>query len=382
MRMSIRMNVLAKPLIYRPLFVLAAAAVMLTTVLVATAEAHGSTIDAPSRNFGCWQRWASNFQDPAMQTADPMCWQAWQADPNAMWNWNGLYQEGFAGDYQGHIPDGQLCSGGHSTAGRYNSMDTVGNWMASNISNNFTWKMHDQARHGATYIRIYVTKQGFNPLTQPLGWGNLELLKDTGPIPASAGTVETDPVLNGVTYSVPISAPGRTGRHMVFAIWLAAHADQAYFLCSDVNFGGTTPTTAPPTTTPPTSAPATTRPPTTPVVTTRPPTTAPATSAPAGTRACSATYTQTNQWPGGFQGDVQVTAGSVAITGWTVTLTFPNGQTLTQVWNASVTTSGSTVTARNVTWNGGIPAAASNTFGFLGSWTGSNGAPTLACTAT
>ncbi len=29
-----------------------------------------------------------------MVTEDPMCYQAWQADPNAMWNWNGLYREG------------------------------------------------------------------------------------------------------------------------------------------------------------------------------------------------------------------------------------------------------------------------------------------------
>jgi len=161
----------------------------------------------------------------------------------------------------------------------------------------------------------------------------------------------------------------------------------AYFLCSDVNFGGTTPTTAPPTTAPPTTRPPTTAPPTTavpttPASTTRPPTTAPATTGPAGTRACSAAYTQTNQWPGGFQGEVKVTAGSAAITGWTVTMTFPNGQTVTQAWNANVTTSGSTVTARNVNWNGSLAAAGTASFGFLGSWTGSNGAPTLACTAT
>jgi chitin-binding protein len=377
------MNVLAKPLIYRPLVVLGAVAAMLTTLFVQPVSAHGSTIDPMSRNYGCWKRWGSDFQNPNMATLDPMCWQAWQSDPNAMWNWNGLYQEQFAGNYQGNIPDGQLCSGGRSSAGRYNSMDTVGNWQATNISNNFTWRMHDQARHGATYIRIYVTRQGYNPLTQPLAWSNLELLRDTGPIPASGGTTESDPVLNGVTYSVPISAPGRTGRHIVYAIWLAAHADQAYFLCSDVNFGGVSnPTTAPPTTRPPTTAPPTTRPPTTAPPTTRPPTTAPPTTGVPGTRTCTAAYVQTNQWPGGFQGEVRVTAGSTAITGWAVNLTLPSGQALTQVWNASTTTSGSTVTARNVNWNGAVAAGGSTSFGFLGSSTGSTGTPTVSCTAT
>ena len=48
-----------------------------------------------------------------------MCWQAWQANPNAMWNWNGLFREGVAGNHQAAIPDGQLCSAGHTQGGRY-----------------------------------------------------------------------------------------------------------------------------------------------------------------------------------------------------------------------------------------------------------------------
>jgi mannan endo-1,4-beta-mannosidase len=112
---------------------------------------------------------------------------------------------------------------------------------------------------------------------------------------------------------------------------------------------------------------------------TTPPTTAP-TTPPAG-KACTAAYSTTGQWQGGFQGEVKVTAGSAAITGWTTTLTFANGQTVTQAWNATVTSSGSTVTARNVSYNGALAAGASTTFGFLGSWTGTNTAPAVACTA-
>lgn len=43
-----------------------------------------------------------------------MCWQAWQHDTNAMWNWNGLYREQVGGNHQGVIPDGQFCSGGRT----------------------------------------------------------------------------------------------------------------------------------------------------------------------------------------------------------------------------------------------------------------------------
>lgn len=115
----------------------------------------------------------------------------------------------------------------------------------------------------------------------------------------------------------------------------------------------------------------------------RPPSSAPPSSSapPTGSRGCSATYAIAGQWQGGFQGEVRVTAGSSAITGWTVTWTFANGQSVSQVWNATVSSSGSTVTARNVSYNGSLGAGASATFGFLGSWNGTNSVPALSCTA-
>jgi mannan endo-1,4-beta-mannosidase len=127
-------------------------------------------------------------------------------------------------------------------------------------------------------------------------------------------------------------------------------------------YSGVTPTT--PATTPPTT----------------PPTTAPTTPPPSG-KTCTATYSILGQWPGGFQGDVRVTAGSAAISGWTVTWTFANGQTVNQAWSATVTSSGSSVTARNVGYNGSLGAGASATFGFIGAWNGTNAAPTPSCTA-
>jgi mannan endo-1,4-beta-mannosidase len=64
-----------------------------------------------------------------------------------------------------------------------------------------------------------------------------------------------------------------------------------------------------------------------------------------------------------------------------VTWTFANGQTISQSWNATITSSGSSVTARNVSYNGNLGAGASTVFGFLASWNGTNAAPSLSCTA-
>jgi predicted carbohydrate-binding protein with CBM5 and CBM33 domain len=38
------------------------------------ASAHGNVTGPASRNYGCFERWGSRFQDPAMATEDPMCW--------------------------------------------------------------------------------------------------------------------------------------------------------------------------------------------------------------------------------------------------------------------------------------------------------------------
>ena len=132
----------------------------------------------------------------------------------------------------------------------------------------------------------------------------------------------------------------------------------------------------------PSTPPATTPPATTPPATTPPATTPPATSTPPSTgRSCSASYAVVGQWQDGFQADVRVTAGGSAISSWTVTWTYANGQRVTQAWNASVSSSGSAVTARNVSYNGAIGGGASTTFGLLGSSNGTNSLPSLSCAA-
>jgi chitin-binding protein len=359
-----------------------ALSLVLTSLLLDAkpASAHGSAIDPPSRHYGCATRWV-DWLDQRMKTEEPMCWQAYQAKPDAMWVWNGFIQDNVNNNHQARVPDGTLCS---ANIPGFDALNNPGPWRTVDKPTTFTWTMHDQARHGAAYIHIYVTRQGFDPLTQRLRWSDLELVKDTGPFPDSGWpTRPGDPLLNGVDYSFQVSAPGRTGRHIVYAVWRAGHADQNYYMCSDVRFPGgpadPTPTAGP--TTPATTA--TTRPPTT--ATTRPPTsgttatTRPPTAGP--NDGCTASYAVVNQWPGAFQAGVTVTAGSAAIRGWTVTMTFPNGQTIGQYWNSVVATEGATALARNVSYNGDVAAGASTSFGIIASWQTTNNPPTLSCTA-
>ncbi|MCO8270287.1 endo-1,4-beta-xylanase [Actinoplanes sp. TRM 88003] len=103
----------------------------------------------------------------------------------------------------------------------------------------------------------------------------------------------------------------------------------------------------------------------------------PSTPGTPGTAACSVTYRVTGSWQGGFQADVRVTnTGSTAWTSWTLGWQFAAGQQITQLWNGSAAQSGAAASVTNAGWNGAVAPGASASFGFLGSWTGSNPAPT------
>jgi mannan endo-1,4-beta-mannosidase len=130
-------------------------------------------------------------------------------------------------------------------------------------------------------------------------------------------------------------------------------------------YGGSTPSPSTPTPSTPTPS------------TPSPSTPAPSTPNPSG--ACTATYAVTGSWGNGFQGAVTVTAGPAAIRGWVVTWTWPSGQQFTNTWNASVTSAGTAVTAKNMSYNGTLAAGTSTSWGFTASSTGANTAPAVSC---
>jgi lysophospholipase L1-like esterase len=90
---------------------------------------------------------------------------------------------------------------------------------------------------------------------------------------------------------------------------------------------------------------------------------------------CRVVYTVTSQWQGGFGASVNVTNLGDPVTSWRLTWSFPAGQTVTQLWNGTVTQSGAQVAVVNAAWNGGIGTGGAVTIGFNGSWTGGNPAP-------
>jgi len=80
---------------------------------------------------------------------------------------------------------------------------------------------------------------------------------------------------------------------------------------------------------------------------------------------------------------VTVKNGTAAITGWTVTWTFADGQTVAQAWSGISTQTGASVSVRNAAYNGALAAGATTSFGFTGTRTGQNSIPTnVSCART
>ena len=55
--------------------------------------------------------------------------------------------------------------------------------MAPDSDGLYNVQFYATAPHAAQYFRFYVSREGFDPLTQRLGWDDLELVFDSGDVP-------------------------------------------------------------------------------------------------------------------------------------------------------------------------------------------------------
>ncbi|WP_405700769.1 glycosyl hydrolase family 18 protein [Streptomyces sp. NBC_00069] len=88
----------------------------------------------------------------------------------------------------------------------------------------------------------------------------------------------------------------------------------------------------------------------------------------------TATYTKVSDWGTGFEGKWTVmNTGTTTLTSWTVEWDYPSGTTVTSAWDATVTSSGTHWTGKNVGWNGTLAPGATISFGFNGAGSGAPG---------
>ncbi|AXI76387.1 lytic polysaccharide monooxygenase auxiliary activity family 9 protein [Peterkaempfera bronchialis] len=187
---------------------LAAAALAVPLATAAPASAHGYTTNPPSRGSLCAQRVVSNCGDI-------------QWEPQSVEGPKGFPAQGPA--------DGTICAGGNS---RFSQLDDPrgGAWPTTRLTagSTYTFSWHFTARHATTSFRYFVTKPGWDP-TRPLTRSSLEAapfltVNYNGAQPpgdiSHSGTLPT----------------GRTGHHMILAVWDIADTGNAFYSCSDVTF--------------------------------------------------------------------------------------------------------------------------------------------------
>ncbi|MEW9532328.1 lytic polysaccharide monooxygenase [Microbispora sp. NPDC049125] len=378
-----------------------AVAALIATVLYATpASAHGAMMMPGSRTYLCWKDGLTT--SGAISPNNPACAAAVaQSGPNSLYNWFAVLRSDGAGRMSGFIPDGKLCSGG-AVVYDFSGFDLPrSDWPVTHLTAgaNIQFRYNKWAAHPGTF-RTYITKDSWSP-TRPLAWSDLESTPfysaTDPPSVGSPGNADSYYYWNA---SLPSN---KSGRHIIYSVWQRSDSNETFYNCSDVVFDGGNgevtgvgpggnPSPSPTPTPSPTPSPSPTRTPSptpspspspTPSPSPSPtPSPSPSPSPSPQPGGCVATYKVSSYWSGAFQGEVTVrNAGTSSIGAWTVKWTFPGGQTITQIWNGTQTTSGSQVTVHNVNYNGNLAPNATTVFGFLANGASATSTPTsISCT--
>jgi hypothetical protein len=185
--------------------------------------------------------------------------------------------------------------------------------------------------------------------------GSNNVISYVAPSPVASASFSVLDFLNDVKNRGAITSSWYlTSIQAGFEPWIGGAGLAVTNFSASVNGGGTT-------TTPPPNSP--------------PPNSPPPNSPPPATGGCKVTYA-TNSWTNGFTANVTVANnGSSAVNGWALGFTLPGGQAITNSWNTALSGSSGAVTARNVAFNGSIPAGGSTSFGFQGTYSGTFATP-------
>ncbi|MEV6835072.1 lytic polysaccharide monooxygenase [Streptomyces sp. NPDC051133] len=193
----------------------------LTALAAAPAAAHGTMGDPVSRVSQCYAEGPESPKSAACKAAVAA------GGTQALYDWNGIRIGDAAGRHRQLIPDGKLCSAGNE---EFKGLDLArADWPATSVrGGSYTFKYRVTARHKGTF-EVYLTKAGYDP-SKPLAWAELDL----GHPVATA----TDPVASGGFYTFSGTLPERSGRQLLYAVWQRSDSPEAFYSCSDVDFGG------------------------------------------------------------------------------------------------------------------------------------------------
>lgn len=186
-------------------------------------QAHGSMVVPESRIYHCFLNNPENPSDPACRALKDA------GGTQAFYDWTGVNQANANGNHQAVVPDGKLCSGNNPT---FRGLDLArSDWHATPITpgpdGTFEFVFRATAPHASRDWIFYVTRQGVSP-TQPLRWADLFEFCRYGSVPLDNGH-----------YRFRCPLPALTGKHTIFTVWQRSDSTEAFYTCTDVEFGGT-----------------------------------------------------------------------------------------------------------------------------------------------
>ncbi|WP_033219762.1 lytic polysaccharide monooxygenase auxiliary activity family 9 protein [Kitasatospora phosalacinea] len=201
-----------------------AGALVATALATGTAGAHGAMFGPPGRIAACY---AEGPETPKSQVCKDL---VADSGTQPLYDWNEVNIAGANGQSRQIIPDGRLCSANRD---KYRALDWArADWPATPVAagaKNFDFRV--TAPHQGT-MKLYITNAGYDP-TKPLKWSDLDL---ADPV-AVYDTARTSD--NGY-YHVNVNLPQRTGGQLVYMVWQRSDSPEAFYGCSDLDFGGAT----------------------------------------------------------------------------------------------------------------------------------------------
>ncbi|WP_447037654.1 lytic polysaccharide monooxygenase auxiliary activity family 9 protein [Streptomyces sp. DSM 118878] len=146
--------------------------------------------------------------------------------------WEPQSVEGLKGFPAAGPADGKICSAG---VGGFSQLDAAkapngSAWPTTQVSGgqNYTFRWQFTARHRTTDFKYYITKQGWDE-SKPVTRAAL----NTTPFLTVPYNSQQPPATLSHSGTIP---GGRSGHHVIVAVWTVADTANAFYACSDVRF--------------------------------------------------------------------------------------------------------------------------------------------------
>lgn len=127
--------------------------------------------------------------------------------------------------------DGHICAGDHADFAQLDDPRGGTGWPVNHVTGgqSYTFRWHLTAQHRTTKWEYFVTSDSYDP-AEPLTRDMLE----PQPFLTIDGGDAVPPADVSQTGTVP---GGKSGRQLILAVWTIADTGNAFYQCSDVDFG-------------------------------------------------------------------------------------------------------------------------------------------------